>query len=85
MFFLLLFGGFLFEQSYWLQNSKFVKLHGEQLNILYFNVNLGTYSRVQKSIEFFIFRPKMAIFQRAGMRKGGLPLPLTFEYLIPMI
>ena len=24
-----------------------------------------------------VFRPKMAIFQRAGMREGGLPLPLA--------
>ena len=32
-----------------------------------------------------VFRPKMAIFRRAGMREGGLPLPLTFQYLIFMI
>ena len=43
------------------------------------------YSRVQKSIENFVFRPKMAIFQRAGMREGGLPLPIAFQYLILMI
>jgi len=43
------------------------------------------YSRVQKSIENFVFRPKMTIFWRAGMREGGLPLPLAFQYLIPMI
>ena len=42
----------------------------------------GIYSRVQKSIENFVFRPKMAIFRRAGMRKEGLPLPLAFQYLI---
>ena len=36
------------------------------------------YSRVQKSIENFIFRPKMA-------REGGLPFPLAFQYLILMI
>ena len=29
-----------------------------------------------------VFRPKMAIFWRAGMREGGLPLPLRFQYLI---
>ena len=46
---------------------------------------LRTYSRVQKSIENFVFRPKMAIFRRAGMREGGLPLPLAFQYLILMI
>ena len=44
-----------------------------------------TYSRVQKSTYNFVFRPKMAIFRRAGMRKGGLPLPLAFQYLILMI
>ena len=27
---------------------------------------------MQKSIENFVFRPKMAIFRRAGMREGGL-------------
>jgi hypothetical protein len=43
------------------------------------------YSRVQKSKENFVFRPKMAIFRRAGMREGGLPLPLAFQYLIFMI
>ena len=32
-----------------------------------------------------VFTPKIAIFQRAGMREGGLPLPLTFQYLIFMI
>ena len=25
--------------------------------------------------------PKMAIFRRAGIREGGLPLQLTFQYL----
>ena len=43
------------------------------------------YSREQKSIENFVFRPKMAIFRRAEMREGGLPLPLAFQYLILMI
>ena len=32
-----------------------------------------------------VFRPKMAIFWRAGMREGGKPLPLAFQYLILMI
>ena len=32
-----------------------------------------------------VFRPKMAIILRAGMREGGLPLPLAFQYLILMI
>ena len=31
-----------------------------------------------KSIENFVFRPKMAISQRAGLKEGGLPLPLAF-------
>ena len=31
------------------------------------------------------FRPKMAIFRSAGMRRGGLPIPLAFQYLILMI
>ena len=38
-----------------------------------------------KSIEKNIFRPKMAIFCREGMKEGGLPLPLAFQYLIFMI
>ena len=32
-----------------------------------------------------VFRPKMAVFRRAGMKEGGLPLPLTFQYLIFLI
>ena len=32
-----------------------------------------------------VFTPKIAIFQRGGMREGGLPLPTTFQYLIFMI
>ena len=28
---------------------------------------------------------KMPMFQRAGMREGGKPLPLAFQYFIPMI
>ena len=32
-----------------------------------------------------VFTPKIAIFRRAGMKEGGLPLPLTFQYLIFMI
>ena len=32
-----------------------------------------------------VFTPKMAIFQRAGIREGGLPLPLAFQYLILLI
>jgi hypothetical protein len=34
---------------------------------------------------FADFRTKMAIFRRAGMKEGGLPLPLAFQYLIFMI
>ena len=43
------------------------------------------YCLVQKSTYDFVFRPKMAIFRRAGMREGELPLPLAFQYLILMI
>ena len=32
-----------------------------------------------------VFTPKIAIFRRAGMREGGLPLPLAFQYFILMI
>ena len=32
-----------------------------------------------------LFMNKMPVFQRAGMRKGGLPLPPAFQYLILMI
>ena len=32
-----------------------------------------------------VFTPKMAIFQRAEIREGGLPLPLAFQYLILLI
>ena len=32
-----------------------------------------------------VFTPKMAIFWRAGIREGGLPLPLAFQYLILLI
>ena len=39
----------------------------------------------KKVHKIFVFRPKMAIFWRAGTRKGGLPLPLGFQYLILMI
>ena len=42
-------------------------------------VHSATYSRVQNSKENFVVRPKMAIFRRAGMREGGLPLPLAFQ------
>ena len=29
---------------------------------------------------FIKFRPKMTIFQRVGIREGGLSLPLAFQY-----
>ena len=32
-----------------------------------------------------VFTPKMASFQRAGIREGGMPLPLAFQYLILLI
>ena len=42
------------------------------------------YSRVQNSIENFIWWSKMPMFQRAGIREGGLPLPPAFQHLILM-
>jgi hypothetical protein len=63
--------------------------HSSQQASVYYiedcRISNATYSCVQKSIENFVLRPKMAIFRRAGMRKGGLPLPLAFQYLILMI
>ena len=38
-----------------------------------------------KKYRNFVFRPKMAILRRMGMREGRLPLPLPFTYLILMI
>ena len=39
-----------------------------------------SYSRVQKSMENFVFRPKMAIFRRAGIREGGrVATPTSFS------
>ena len=35
-------------------------------------------------LTFNLVTPKIAIFRRAGMREGGLPLPLAFQYLILM-
>ena len=32
-----------------------------------------------------VFTPKVAIFRRAGIREGGLPLPLAFQHLILLI
>ena len=32
-----------------------------------------------------VFTPKMAIFRRAGISEGGLPLQLAFQYLILLI
>ena len=32
-----------------------------------------------------VFKPKMGIFRRGGIREGGLPLPVAFHYLIFMI
>ena len=49
-----------------------------------YNFQIDLYSREQNSIENFVFRPKMAIFRRAYMREGRLPLPLAFQYFIFM-
>ena len=34
---------------------------------------------------FACFYSKMLMFWRAGMREGGMPLPLAFQYLIFMV
>ena len=48
--------------------------------------SLHSYTLPPKMVgRFADFRPKMAIFRRAGMRKGGLPPPIAFQYLILMI
>jgi hypothetical protein len=57
--------------------SDFIVSRSEIIQMKVGNSN----SRVQKSIENFIFRPKTAIFRRVEMREGGLPLPLAFQYL----
>ena len=46
---------------------------------------LQSCAKKYRKIENLVFRPKMAIFRRTGMREGGLPLPLAFQYLILMI
>ena len=33
-----------------------------------------------KKYKNLVFRPKMAIFWRVGMREGEFPLPLAFQY-----
>ena len=35
--------------------------------------------------QFGLFTNVMPMFQRVGMKEGGGPLPLAFEYLILMI
>ena len=44
-------------------------------------IEIGVMNTVvcKKSIENFVFRPKMAIFRRAGTREEGLSLPLAFN------
>ena len=36
-----------------------------------------------RSLDFL--QCKMSMFQRVGMREGGMPLPLAFQYLIFMV
>ena len=55
------------------------------LDFLLLQESDGTLMPVYHCHKPVVFRPKMAIFQRAGMREGELPLPLTFQYLIFMI
>ena len=45
---------------------------------LYTRKRICTYSCVQNSIENFVLSNKMPMFQRAGMREGGFPLPPAF-------
>ena len=59
----------------WDQNESYPSLEAKVIN----KEDKVSYSRVQKSMENFVFRPKMAIFRRAGIREGG------FQYLILMI
>ena len=81
------------RQAIWplYDDELFIKILNQNPDLMTFKSGpsqetlLHRYSRVQKSIENFVFRPKMAIFWRAGMREGGLPLPLAFQYLILMI
>ena len=40
---------------------------------------------VCKIVENSVLRSKMPMFQRAGMKEGGLPLPPALQYLILMI
>ena len=65
--------------------SSFAKVLHPHLPKLKGDVPSLFYSRVQKSIENFVFRLKMAIFRRVAMRDVGLPLPLAFQYLILII
>ena len=73
---------FLLTGTNW---ARFYHQNLIDLICIFLNWHRVRYGRVQKSIENIIFRPKMAIFWRAGMREGGLPLPLAFQYLILMI
>ena len=52
--------------------------------VKHFNVAYSIQSCAKKYRKF-VFRPKMAIFWRAGMKEGGLPLPLDFQYAILLI
>ena len=67
-----------------LYHFSLTKMYRQQRRVMYQNpiaydlallfissITVSTYSRVQKSIENFIFRPKKAIFRRAGMKEGG--------------
>ena len=58
---------------------------------LIFRVKGGSPKLFRNKLAIILFGPgglfmsKMPMFQRAGMREGGLPLPLAFQYLILMI
>ena len=85
--------------QYWNDGGEFIfegafvhLIHLKSKNIYIFNlftkymmIHSKIYSRVQNSIENFVLWSKMPMFQRTGMKEGGLPLPLAFQYLILMI
>jgi hypothetical protein len=78
------------QAGYLDQMYAMVSLHNVyQLNFEGYTVNIAVGTEHTLMLVYHsrkpVFRPKMAIFQRAGMRKGGLPLPLAFQYLILMI
>ena len=71
-----------FEQDHWFREYNFWVLRISFYHTCKMQMHL--YSRVQNSVENFVVWSKMPMFQRTGMREGGLPLPPAFQYLILM-